>query len=339
MSAAGSAPVGGCRSAEGRGRTLAALALPLALLAGCAGQRGGSGFGPMVRVCDEAGCRDQPKAALVQAVGEDPRTSRQQDPDAYRGEDVAALRAAAAAGDAGAAYRLGQAYEAGAGGLGRQPAQAARLYAQAAEAGMPFAAFRLARLTEQGQAPGGQGRAIALERSAAEGGVAQAAHQLGVRALDGRGLPRDPGEAFRWFAQAAEGGVPESQYNLALMYFRGEGTARQPYQAIQWMRRAGDQGVVPAQLALGRLYMTGLEEQGQDMQEAQSWLSRAAAAGNAEARRLLPGVTQAAQAERAAWQAAQRSYTLQAAATRSYWWGLTYWPLLAIGPPRFVAVY
>ncbi|WP_165838701.1 tetratricopeptide repeat protein [Roseicella frigidaeris] len=327
----GRGPAGGAPRAA-----LAALAL-LLLAAGCAGQRGGSGFGPMVRVCDESGCRDQPKAAIQPAAGEDPRTVRQQDPDAYRGEPVAALRQAAAEGDAGAAYRLGQAYEAGAGGLPRDARQAARLYAQAAEAGMPFASLRLGRLTEQGQAPGGLGRAIALYRAAAEGGVAQAAHQLGVLALDGRGLPRDPAEAAGWFRRAAEGGVPESQYNLALMLFRGEGVARQPYEAIQWMRRAGDQGVVPAQLALGRLYMTGLEEQGQDMQEAQSWLSRAAAAGDAEARRLLPGVTQAAQAERSSWQAAQRAYALQAAATHSYWWGAPYWPLLLL-TPRFVAM-
>ncbi|TCZ57173.1 tetratricopeptide repeat protein [Roseicella aquatilis] len=314
----------------------AAVPVLLALLvAGCA-QPPRPGFGDVVRVCDGAGCRDQPKVSLAGPQELDRSTQRQQDPDAYRGEPVAALRSAAEGGDAGAAYRLGQAHEAGAGGLPRSTAQAARWYGAAAEAGMPFAAFRLARLVEQGAAPGGRARAVQLYAAAAGGGVAQAAHNLGVMALEGRGLPRDPAEAFRWFTQAAENGVPESQYNLALMYFRGEGTPRQPYEAIRWMRRAGENGVLPAQLALGRLTMTGLEEQGQDMQEAQSWLSMAAARGDAEAKRLLPGVTRAAQADRDAYQAWQRQYALQVAATRGYWAAMTYWSTLALPPVLFV---
>ncbi|MBL6455182.1 sel1 repeat family protein [Belnapia sp. T6] len=307
----------------------------LLLLAGCQPRMvGGSGFGRAVQVCDSDGCRVQPREAQTLVIGEDERLRRQADPDLYRGESVAELRGAAAAGDAGAAYRLGQAYEYGAGGLPRSAGQAARQYEVAAAAGMPFAMFRLGRLAEQGAAPGGRARAIELYAAAANGGVAQAAHNLGYLYLQGRGLPRDMAEAARWSTLAAEKGVPESQYNLALMYFRGEGVSRQPYEALQWMRRAAQNGYLPAQKAVGRLYMTGLEEMGQDLQEARSWLSLAASRGDAESRRWLQQIEQAERAERAY----QQQLTMQAAQTQALWAQAALAAALA-PPPVTVVIY
>jgi TPR repeat protein len=132
---------------------------------------------------------------------------------------------------------------------------------------------------------------------------------------------------------AAENGVPEAQYNLALMLFRGDGVARQPYQALQWMRRAGRNGVLAAQKAVGRLYMTGLEEMGQDLQEAQAWLSLAAGRGDAEARRWLGQVQQALDAERHANRAFQQQLALQWAQTQALWASIAWAPLLA--PPGY----
>ncbi len=319
-----------CAPASAAG--LAALAL---LLGGCQPRMvGGSGFGPAVQVCDEAGCRVQPREAQTLIVGEDERLRRQADPDLYRGEPVAGLRAAAAAGDPGAAYRLGQAYEFGAGGLPRSTGQAARQYEVAADAGMPFAMFRLGRLAEQGAAPGGRARAIPLYTRAAQGGVAQAAHNLGFLHLDGRGVPRDMDEAARWFIQAAERGVAESQYNLALMYFRGEGVSRRPHEALQWMRRSAQNGFLPAQKAVGRVYMTGLEEMGQDLGEARSWLSLAASRSDAESQRWLQQVDQAERAERDF----QRSLAIQAQQTRAMWASVALAAALA-PPPVTVIMY
>ena len=315
--------------------SLAGLAAVALLLAGCQTRMvGGSGFGRAVQVCDEAGCRVQPREAQTIAMGEDERLQRQADPDLYRGEPVAELRSAAAGGDPGAAYRLGQAHEFGAGGLARSAGQAARQYEAAANAGMPFAMFRLARLVEQGAAPGGRARAIQLYTGAAQGGVAQAAHNLGFLFLEGRGLPRDTAEAARLFTQAAEKGVAESQYNLALMYFRGEGVSRQPYDALQWMRRAAQNGFLPAQKAVGRLYMTGLEEMGQDLGEARSWLSLAASRGDVESRRWLQQVEQAERAERDY----RQSLTLQAQQTQALWASVALAAALA-PPPVTVVLY
>jgi TPR repeat protein len=81
---------------------------------------------------------------------------------------------------------------------------------------------------------------------------------------------------------------PRAAYDLGLRLLRGDGVERNTYQAIEWMRKAGDHGDGAAQMALGRLYLLGFEEMGPDPAEAEAWLTRAAAKGNQEAKRLLP---------------------------------------------------
>lgn len=182
-----------------------------------------------------------------------------------------------------------------------------------------------------------RGRSLAVQREGAEAGDPRAAFHLGVRYREGQGVPRDPVEAARWFTLAAENGVPEAQYNLALMLFRGDGVPRQPYQALQWMRRAAENGVLPAQKAVGRLYMTGLEEMGQDLAEAQTWLSLAAGRGDAEARRWLAQVEPALGAQRQANQAFQQQLALQWAQTQALWASIAWATVLA--PPAYYGRY
>lgn len=281
----------------------------------------------MVEVCDDRGCRMQPREAVTARLAGDAHARRQLDPEAYRGEPVAALREAAAAGDARAAHRLGQALEAR-GDL----AGAARAYAPAAEAGLPFAAFRLAQLVQRGAAPGGPPRARELTEVAAAGGVAQAAHNMGALAQ----RARNPAEAARWFSTAAENGVPESQHALALMLFQGDGVPRDPFGGVTWMRRAAQNGHAPAQMAMGRLGLTGLEEMGQDLNEAQTWLTAAAGQGDREAARLLPQVEAARAAQAQARLAFQRQLVLQREQTRALFGAVILAQLLA--PPPVVIV-
>ena len=133
--------------------------------------------------------------------------------------------------------------------------------------------------------------------------------------------PRRPGrpehgESLRGLVAAAEAGVPDAQYRLATVLFRGTpDTPRQPYPALQWMRRAGEGGDVRAQRAVGRLYMTGLEEMGQDLQEARRWLGMAAAQGDRLARRDLAEIDRAEKQERDF----ERALALRQAETRSLW--------------------
>jgi TPR repeat protein len=104
-----------------------------------------------------------------------------------------------------------------------------------------------------------------------------------------QGEPADP-EAERRMAALEEMAErdPKAAYDLGLRLLRGDGVERNTYQAIEWMRKAGDRGDGAAQFALGRLYLVGFEEMGPDPAEAEAWLSRAAAKGYAEAKRLLP---------------------------------------------------
>lgn len=314
--------------------TSALLRVAFAALAVAACQReiARSGFGPVVEVCDSQGCRMQPVGAVTADVAREASSGRQEDPCLFRGESVVLLREAAAMGDAIGACRLGDAQEKGLGGVARSPSAAARSFEAAAAAGQPFAQFRLAQLVGRGVAPGGRARAMELTRAAAEGGVAEAQYAYGLALLSGRGVARDAEAASRWLARAAENGIPEAQYALARLLFRGEGMGREPFAALRWMRTAAQNGHLPAQKALGRLYMTGLEEMGADLNEADLWLSAAAAGGDGEAQRWLRQVEQARAAEAAERRALERQLALEAERTRALWYEALWWHALL---PRF----
>jgi uncharacterized protein len=252
-----------------------------------------------------------------------------------RREHLGELRTAAQAGDSGAAYRLGLVHQQGLAGTSRDPRLATRYFESAAEAGHPWARFRLAQMLDLSGAD--RARSLELKTAAAQAGVAEAAALLGTQYREGRGgVPRDPAEAARWFKVAAENGVPEAQYNLGLMHYRGEGVPRQLYEALRWMRQAATGGHVPAQRAVGQLYLTGLDTMGQDLQEARAWLASAASNGDRESQRLLGELDRARAAE---LDYARRlrllsSYTAAywgSAAYAGYWWrpygyyGRYYW--------------
>lgn len=108
----------------------------------------------------------------------------------------------------------------------------------------------------------------------------------------------------------------QASYDLALRYFRGDGVTRNSYQALQWMRRAGEQGLLEAQKALGGYYLSGFEEMGSDPQEAEKWLSMAAAQGDKESEKRLAEATEAkkAEADDYQWRKTWREYY------RGYWY-------------------
>jgi len=111
-------------------------------------------------------------------------------PAPARSGDVAALAAAAAAGDPGAAYRLGAMYELGR-GVAPDAAQAAAWYLRAAREGEADAMFNLGALFERGA-----------------------------------GRAREPKEAFEWFLRASDQRDAQAQLNLGLMFYKGEGVPR-----------------------------------------------------------------------------------------------------------------
>ena len=98
----------------------------------------------------------------------------------------------------------------------------------------------------------------------------------------GDGVPRDYGEAVKWFHRAAEQGLAKSQHMLAVMYEHGDGMPPDYFKAVAWYREAADQGYIPAQFELGNKYASGRGVP-QNYAEAYVWFSLAAAAGHAQA--------------------------------------------------------
>ena len=118
---------------------------------------------------------------------------------------------------------------------------------------------------------------------------------------------------------------PRAAYDLALRYFRGDGVQRNSYQAIEWMRKAGYGGLLQAQKALGGYYLGGFEEMGSDPQEAEKWLSMAAAQGDQESAALLPRAAEAKRQEaenyrlREEWREYYRNYWYHTYTYFTYW--------------------
>jgi localization factor PodJL len=155
----------------------------------------------------------------------------------------AALRDAAALGDAGAETELALRYIEGR-GLARDPKLAARWFEQAALEGLPVAQYRLAALYDKGI---GVTRDVSLARSwylkAANAGNARAMHNLAVlEAGDSDSGKPDYTDATQWFRRAAELGVRDSQFNLGVLYGRGLGVSQDLGRSWMWFSLAAQQG-------------------------------------------------------------------------------------------------
>ena len=156
--------------------------------------------------------------------------------------------------------------------------------------------------------------ALSLAEAAAGHGNPQA-HALVARIHDeGRGVPRDPITAARWYARGAElcdvaslfayglmlaegrgvgrdraqaadvlekaaiSGHALANYNLGLLFLKGDGKPENPYRAAQHIMYAAEKGVAAAQYDIGTLYQTGVGVPN-DALEASRWLNKSAAAG------------------------------------------------------------
>ncbi|PZQ64094.1 MAG: hypothetical protein DI570_06610 [Phenylobacterium zucineum] len=124
-----------------------------------------------------------------------------------------------------------------------------------ADAGHPQALLYLAQLFDGGEAglPRNPTQARRLTAEAAESGDVKAMHNLAVYEFRGEGGPQDLESAARWFTKAAEAGVVESQYNLGLLYQSGSGVPRDMARARRWFTRAAAGGDAEARRALAQL--------------------------------------------------------------------------------------
>ncbi|MDG4883545.1 peptidoglycan-binding protein [Mesorhizobium sp. WSM4884] len=146
----------------------------------------------------------------------------------------AALRDAAAGGDAKALFEIGSRY-AESRGVKEDMAAAAKWYEKAAELGFAPAEYRIGNLYEKGI---GVARDIQKAKTyyqlAAEQGNASAMHNLAVlfaMAADG---VTDNESAAHWFQEAADLGVKDSQFNLGILSAKGVGMKQNLEESYKW---------------------------------------------------------------------------------------------------------
>lgn len=146
------------------------------------------------------------------------------------GQAVEAWRGLAEQGSPEAAFRLAACYVEGQ-GVPASEAEGLRWFLEAAERGNPVAQFNMAVAASQGSlgAPKDEQHAVAwYERAAAQGHTASQ-YNLAVRRFEGRGAPKDLGQAWRWFQVVAVSAKdPVLQASAAFWRDRAAGGLSQP---------------------------------------------------------------------------------------------------------------
>jgi TPR repeat protein len=193
---------------------------------------------------------------------------------------LAALRAAAEAGDLAAMEELGERFYYGLREAPKDDAQAVvwRRRAAAGNVARAQSAFAFMHTNGEGGLEKSDSKAVALYRAAVAAGFVDALFNLGCCFDDGRGVPQDRAEAVRLWLQAADKGHAPAEVNLARAYMHGEGVAQDYAAALRFARRAADKGDGGGESNLGALYANGWGVP-QDVREGVEWWAKAAAKG------------------------------------------------------------
>jgi localization factor PodJL len=185
-------------------------------------------------VPSSAGRRPPPPAAAPPAA-----TNADNIPIAIGGP---ALRNAATAGDAAAAYEVAVRYAEGR-GVPANVEESARWFERATRDGLAPAQFRLGSLYEKGQGVTKDlNKARQLYMAAAAKGNGKAMHNLAVLYAEGIDGKPDYAAAAQWFRKAATKGISDSQYNLGILCARGLGAEKNLGESYKWFALAAAQG-------------------------------------------------------------------------------------------------
>ena len=175
------------------------------------------------------------------------------------GPGVADLAQRAAAGEADAQNKLGEACRDGLLGQNKDLAAAARWCRKAAEQGHPLAQYNLARLLRKGEGVAkDQAEAVVWLRKASEQGLAEAQLLLGYCTEKGEGTAMALNEAFTWYLKAAEQNQPVAQCNVGNAYTSGGGVTKDLAAAFQWYSRAAANGHAKALRTVGYCLLEGI---------------------------------------------------------------------------------
>jgi localization factor PodJL len=127
-----------------------------------------------------------------------------------------------------------------------------------------------------------------LQRSAAAGEPV-ARYRLGTLYERGRGVAADPAKAAQWYEAAANQGNRKAMHNLAVAYAEGAGVKKDYVEASRWFSRAANLGLSDSQFNLAVLYERGLGVP-QSLLNAYRWYAIAAAQGDAESKARLQAI-------------------------------------------------
>ena len=125
-------------------------------------------------------------------------------------------------------------------------------------------------------------QAILVLRQAAQQEVHEAQYALGVLCRDGRAVPQNIHEAFKFFQLAGDHGNTAALYNLGVIYASGKDFPVDNAKAVSWYRKAAELKDATAQYNLGCMYLYGRGVP-RDKVEAYAWIAVAAANGDASA--------------------------------------------------------
>jgi len=227
--------------------------------------------------------RIAPLAAILALAGALATGPAAAQPAVGPGTNLATVQTMAAAGDADAAFELGERYYFGE-GLPADPVEAVRWYRVAADAGHPAAQYNLGYAYAEGEGiKRSETEALYWYTQAAEGGHPAAQTALGLRYVDGAGVPEDAVEGARWLQLAAEQGFAQAQFELGLLYFGTGGIQRDLAESLRWFLLAAEQDHVGAQQAAADLYIDPNGPVGLNYPEAIRLYTLAAEAGDAAA--------------------------------------------------------
>jgi TPR repeat protein len=109
---------------------------------------------------------------------------------------------------------------------------------------------------------------------------------LGEMYSEGLGVKKDPAKSIDWMKKAATGGSSDAAYELGEMYEEGMGVTANMTEAVKWYNIAADKGDVDAMIALGFCYMEG-DGVTADPKTGSGWFLKAAAAGEPDAMRYM----------------------------------------------------
>jgi len=167
-------------------------------------------------------------------------------------EAIGAYRKAADKGSTSAMVELGVMFGTGT-GVGKDEAQARKLFERAAEAGNPRGVTNLAALSSTVGGPSDPVKARALLEKAAATNSAEAQYQLGLMTADGLGGPKDDVAARGWFDKAAAQGHAGALERMGAFAQVGRGGAQDTGAAKTYYEKASALGNEDAKAALKRL--------------------------------------------------------------------------------------